>query len=81
MYEEDKSHQFLMGLNDDEFSSIRSQILAQDPLPKLDKIFHMVIQEETHNTHDGAARKQVRHGCSFCYQHIQDGTKLETTHL
>ena len=30
MYEEDKSHQFLMGLNDEEFSQIRSQILAQE---------------------------------------------------
>ena len=48
MYEEHKSHQFLMGINDDEFSSIRNQILAQEPLSKLDRIFNMVIQEETH---------------------------------
>jgi len=39
MYQEDRAHQFLMGLNDDEFSSVQSQLLAQDSLPSLDKIF------------------------------------------
>ena len=48
MYEEDKSRQFSMGLNDEEFSQIRSQILAQEPLPNLDWIFNMVMQEENH---------------------------------
>ena len=48
MYEEDKTHQFLMGLNDDGYSQIRSQILAQEPLPSLDRIFNMVMQEENH---------------------------------
>jgi len=48
MYEEDKSHQFLMGLNDDNFSHIRSQLLAQESLPQLDKIFNVVMQEENH---------------------------------
>jgi len=33
MYEEDKTHQILMGLNDDAFAQIWSQILAQEPLP------------------------------------------------
>ena len=33
IYEEDKAHQFMMGLNDDLYSTIRSQILALDPLP------------------------------------------------
>ena len=47
MYEEDKSHQFLRGLND-EFSNIRSQILAQELLPQFDKILNMVMQEENH---------------------------------
>jgi len=48
MYEEDKYHQFLMGLNDDEFSQIRSQILAQEPLLNLNMIFNMVMREENH---------------------------------
>jgi len=48
MYEEDKAHQFLMGLNDDSYSTIRSQIFALDPLPPLDKIFNLTQQEENH---------------------------------
>jgi len=37
-----------MGLNDENYSNIRSQILSQEPLPRLDKIFNLVSQEETH---------------------------------
>ena len=39
--EEVKSHQFLMGL-DKAFSIVRSQILALESLPPLDKIFNML---------------------------------------
>lgn len=42
MLEQDKVHRFLMGLDDDVYGNIRSQILALDPLPSLDKIFSMV---------------------------------------
>ena len=45
---DDKAHQFLMGLDDDSFSTIRSQILALDFLPPLEKIFNLVQQEENH---------------------------------
>ncbi|KAL5578248.1 hypothetical protein UlMin_019947 [Ulmus minor] len=37
--------QFLMGLNDS-FSQIRAQILMFEPLPSINKIFSLVIQEE-----------------------------------
>ena len=45
---DDKAHQFLMGLDDDLYSTIRSQILAMDSFPSLDRMFIMVRQEETH---------------------------------
>jgi len=48
MMEDDKTHQFLMGLDDDLYLNIRGQILALDPVPPLDKIFKMVQQEENH---------------------------------
>jgi len=48
MYEVDKAHQFLMGLNDDLYSTLRSQILALDPLPLLYRIFNMTQREESH---------------------------------
>jgi len=47
MYE-DKAHQFLMGLGDYLYCTIRSQILTLDPLPPLDKIFNITQQEENH---------------------------------
>jgi hypothetical protein len=37
--------QFLMGLNEF-FSHVRGQILLMDPLPSINKIFSMVVQEE-----------------------------------
>jgi len=47
--EEKKIHQFLMGLDDERYSTIRSQILAMDP-PSMERIFNMVSQEENHKT-------------------------------
>ena len=40
--EEEKVHQFLMGLDNENYSTVRSQILVLDPLPSIDKIFNMV---------------------------------------
>lgn len=36
---------FLMGLNES-FSQVRSQVLLLDPLPSINKVFSMIIQEE-----------------------------------
>lgn len=36
-----------MGLNDS-FSAVRAQILLTDPLPSLNKVFALIIQEERH---------------------------------
>lgn len=41
--------QFLMGLNDS-YAQIRGQILMMDPLPAINKVFSLVIQEERHRT-------------------------------
>ena len=42
MIEEEKAHQFLMGLNNEVYANIRGQILAINLLPPLNKIFSMV---------------------------------------
>ena len=47
MFEADKSYQFLLGLNDDLYSQIRSQVLATKSLSS-EKIFNTVTQEEQH---------------------------------
>ncbi|CAM8954310.1 unnamed protein product [Rhodiola kirilowii] len=44
--EEERVHQFLMGLDDVVFGTLRSNIMAQDPLPPLNKVYSLVIQEE-----------------------------------
>ena len=46
MVDKGKTRQFLMELNDESFSSVRSQILARDPSPTLDDIFNIIDQEE-----------------------------------
>ncbi|CAM8944481.1 unnamed protein product [Rhodiola kirilowii] len=46
---EEAVHQFLMGL-DDAYGTLRFQILAQDPLPELNRVYYLVVQEERHRT-------------------------------
>ena len=48
MYEEDTTHPILMGLDDEAFSMIRSQILALDLLASPDRIFNMTQPKENH---------------------------------
>ncbi|XP_071740828.1 uncharacterized protein [Rutidosis leptorrhynchoides] len=45
MRDKEKLYDFLMGLNE-EYNTIRSQILSMSPLPKLSAAFHMVNQDE-----------------------------------
>ena len=40
---------FLMGLNDS-FSQVRTQALLMDPLPSLNKVYALLIQEEKQRT-------------------------------
>ncbi|KAL8141576.1 hypothetical protein V2J09_014608 [Rumex salicifolius] len=44
------THQFLIGLNDAVFGTLRSNILAQDPFPDLNKVYALVVQEERHRS-------------------------------
>jgi len=44
--EEEKIHQFLMGLDEATYGIVRSNILSQDPLPSLNKIYSILVQEE-----------------------------------
>jgi len=42
MVEDDNTHKFLMGLDDDLYSNVRVQILALNPVPPLEKMFNMI---------------------------------------
>ncbi|XP_010691085.2 uncharacterized protein LOC104904516 [Beta vulgaris subsp. vulgaris] len=45
-HETTKLHEFLMGLNSDYFSHLRSTILSSDPLPTIDRAYHLAVQDE-----------------------------------
>ena len=46
--QDERVHQFLMGLDDDLYGTVRSNIIAQDPLPPLNRVYALVVQEECH---------------------------------
>ncbi|KAI5423722.1 hypothetical protein KIW84_030084 [Lathyrus oleraceus] len=48
--EDERVHQFLMGLNDDLNEILLSNIIAQDLLPSLNRVYSLVFQEELHKT-------------------------------
>ncbi|GJW47672.1 hypothetical protein Tco_0079318 [Tanacetum coccineum] len=48
--EDEKVYMFLMGLDESVYETARSNILAQDPLPNLIKVYLILIQEERVNT-------------------------------
>ena len=45
-HEEERVHQFLMGLDEEGYRSVRSNILSIEPLPNLNRAYAMVIQQE-----------------------------------
>ncbi|XP_019442216.1 PREDICTED: uncharacterized protein LOC109346932 [Lupinus angustifolius] len=48
--EEERVHQFLMGLDDVIYGTVRSNLLAADPLPSLNMVYSTLIQEERMKT-------------------------------
>ncbi|PNX83470.1 hypothetical protein L195_g039513 [Trifolium pratense] len=44
--EEERVHQFLMGLDDTSYGTVRSNLLTQDPLPALNRVYSVLVQEE-----------------------------------
>ena len=44
--EEERVHQFLMGLDDTTYATVRSNVLTQDPLPTLNRVYSVLVQEE-----------------------------------
>ncbi|KAK2981798.1 hypothetical protein RJ640_010315 [Escallonia rubra] len=43
----DITYQFLMGL-DDKYATLRTHIINMDPFPNIDRVYAMVMQEESH---------------------------------
>ncbi|PNX93517.1 retrovirus-related Pol polyprotein from transposon TNT 1-94 [Trifolium pratense] len=82
--EEEKIHQFLMGLDDTLYGTVRSNLLAQDPLPTLNKVYATLVQEErlrmvtrvteergeamAFAVHSKFKNKEKEESCSHCNQ-------------
>ncbi|VFQ96986.1 unnamed protein product [Cuscuta campestris] len=48
--EQEKTHHFLLGLDDEQFGHIRSQIITTEPVPDLHRAYALVVQEERHKS-------------------------------
>lgn len=86
--EVEKVHKFLMGLDQNQFGTVRTNIPVLEPLPNLNKVCPMVLREErqqkiTHTTDlrfEGAAfkasatrsRAGIRPRCTHCQKHGHD---------
>lgn len=46
VYEEEKVHMFLMGLDDARFGNVCTNIIGLDPLPDLNSVYQRVVREE-----------------------------------
>nr|GEX78424.1 hypothetical protein [Tanacetum cinerariifolium]GEX78428.1 hypothetical protein [Tanacetum cinerariifolium] len=55
---DEKVHQFLMRLDETLYEAVRSNLLAQDPLPNLNKIYSTLVQEECVKTVVSAKEKR-----------------------
>lgn len=71
--EERQVHQFLMGLDNDLYGNIRTNIIAQDPLPSLNRAYALVIQEERHKNMS-RGKKGRSEAVSFAVQRAPNST-------
>ncbi|VFQ82128.1 unnamed protein product [Cuscuta campestris] len=48
--EQEKTHHFLLSLDDEQFGHIRSQIIATEPVPDIHRAYALIVQEERHKS-------------------------------
>lgn len=46
----EKTHDFVLGLDDEQFGSLRTQMLSMDPFPTINKAYSLASQEERHHS-------------------------------
>jgi Retrotransposon gag protein len=71
--EDEKTHQFLMGLDDSIFGTVRSNMLSMDSLPNLNKVYSMVVQEERHRA---VAREKGERNEAVCKDEEEEYKEL-----
>ncbi|CAA7037599.1 unnamed protein product [Microthlaspi erraticum] len=62
--EEEKLHQFVMGLDDARFGGLCTSIVASDPLPSLGEVYAKIVREEQRLT-SAKAREQQQEAIGF----------------
>jgi len=61
--------QFLVGLNE-EYKTIRDSILMMKPLPNIDQVYSLILQEEKQRSLN--AMSQLSHGSLAFHTRLQD---------
>lgn len=79
--EAEKVHKFLMGLDQNQFGTVRTNILALEPLPNLNKVYSMVLREERQQRITSTAEPKVE-GATFKASATRSraGTRPRCTH-
>lgn len=70
-------HKFLFGLDESRFYNIRSQIIDEDPLRDINKVYSRVIQEEQHNKTTRSREVKIE---IIGFMAQSDNSKDETLH-
>ncbi|KAL6321337.1 hypothetical protein AAG906_016392 [Vitis piasezkii] len=72
--EEERVHQFLMGLDENGYGIVRSNILSTEPLPNLNQVYAMIVQQERGDGKDKIVIcsncKRKGHEADSCFQRI-----------
>lgn len=66
--EEDKLHQFLMGLDDSMYGSVKSALLSRVPLPTLEEAYNALTQDEESKLLSRLNDERSSEGASFAIQ-------------
>lgn len=57
-YQEERIHQFLMGLDKTRFGNVCTNIIGMEPLPDLDNVYQRVVREERQLSSSRVEQKQ-----------------------
>jgi len=79
--EHDKVHDFLMGLDESAYGTVRSSLLIQEPLPSLEYVYLKVTQDEDSRSHKQVSDSRPD-GMVFAAQHasrVRPGERSSST--
>lgn len=72
--DDDKVHQFLMGLDDSRFGSLCTSLIGTDPLPSIGEIYSKVVQEEQRLS-SSRSREQQQEAIGFVARQLENAPR------